>query len=62
MVSVLGFTPDIFAPLVAGYLLDGYPGETGFRYYYLVIGGMSLIGLLASYSVYRMVAAQDEQK
>ncbi|MGI9220555.1 MAG: MFS transporter [Woeseiaceae bacterium] len=60
VVSVLGFTPDVFAPLMAGYLFDSYPGETGFRYYYLAIGAMSFVGLLASYSVYRMIAAQEK--
>jgi sugar phosphate permease len=56
-VSVIGYTPDIFAPLFAGYLLDTYPGAQGFQYYYLIIGGFSTIGLIASYHVYRTIAA-----
>lgn len=60
VVSVLGYTPDVFAPLLAGYLFDSYPGETGFRYYYLIIGAMSFVGWLASYRVYCLIAAQEK--
>ena len=55
VVSVIGYTPDIFAPVLAGMLLDAYPGATGFQIYFLIIGGLSFVGLMAAYSVYRKV-------
>ena len=29
--SVIGFTPDVFMPVVSGAILDNYPGLTGYR-------------------------------
>lgn len=55
VVSVIGYTPDIFAPVLAGMLLDAYPGATGFQIYFLITAGLSFVGLMAAYSVYRKV-------
>jgi sugar phosphate permease len=57
--SVIGYTPDVFAPLIAGYLLDAYPGAAGFQLYYAIIGGFSFVGLLAAIRVQRMVAKAE---
>jgi nitrate/nitrite transporter NarK len=62
VVSVLGFTPDIFAPLLAGYLLDTYPGATGFQIYYAIIGAFSFVGLMAAIRVYRMIERQPSRE
>ena len=48
MISMIGFTPDIFMPLLGGALLDNYPGSTGYQIYFGTIAGFSIIGLLAS--------------
>ena len=48
LISMIGFTPDIFMPLLGGALLDGYPGPTGYHIYFGVIAGLSIVGLLAS--------------
>jgi len=48
VVSVIGFTPDIFIPLVGGALLDRYPGPLGYRYFFLFISGLCFLGLLAT--------------
>ncbi|MEW5901728.1 MAG: MFS transporter, partial [Acidobacteriota bacterium] len=34
IVSVVGFTPDVFMPIVGGVLLDRYPGGLGYRYFF----------------------------
>jgi hypothetical protein len=34
VISMLGFTPDIFMPLVGGALLDAFPGEAGYKFYF----------------------------
>jgi len=52
IVSAVGFTPDIFMPLLGGALLDAYPGVPGYRYFYLVVAGFCTIGLLASLFIY----------
>ncbi len=48
VVSVIGYTPDIFIPLTGGAMLDGYPGALGYRYFFLFISGLCLLGLLAA--------------
>jgi sugar phosphate permease len=48
VVSTLGFTPDIYAGVMAGALLDAYPGTLGFRYFYGVLSLLGLAGAVAS--------------
>ena len=43
VVSVIGFTPDIFMPIVSGAILDSYPGLSGYRN---LFGGASIIAAL----------------
>jgi nitrate/nitrite transporter NarK len=48
VVSVIGYTPDIFMPMAGGAFLDGYPGALGYRYFFMFIAFLCLVGLLAS--------------
>jgi nitrate/nitrite transporter NarK len=48
IVSVVGFTPDVFMPIVGGVLLDRYPGGLGYRYFFGLIVMLCALGLLAS--------------
>ena len=52
IVSAVGFTPDIFMPLLGGVLLDTYPGIEGYRYFYLVTAAICTLGLCASLLIY----------
>ena len=48
IISLVGFTPDIFFHSLTGRILDAEPGITGFQNYYLVTTLISILGLLAS--------------
>ena len=48
IISVVGYTPDIFATPIMGYLLDNYPGSLGHQYIFTMLSLFSLLGLLAS--------------
>ena len=48
IMSVVGFTPDVFMSPLMGYLLDSYPGAPGHRYVFLVLAIFALIGLIIS--------------
>lgn len=48
LVSVLGFTPDIFVAWVGGVLLDRSPGLAGHQHFFLFLAAFAAIGLLAS--------------
>lgn len=48
VVSVVGYTPDVFMGPLMGWLLDGTPGAGGHRHLFLAVTGFALAGLLAS--------------
>ncbi len=48
LVSVIGFTPDIFFASIAGRILDASPGATGHQHYFLMLTLFSVIGILAT--------------
>jgi sugar phosphate permease len=48
VISVVGYTPDIFASPVIGYLLDTYPGIIGHQYVFSMLVVFSIVGLWAS--------------
>ena len=48
LISVVGYTPDIFATPIIGYLLDKYPGLLGHQYVFTILVLFSILGLLAS--------------
>ena len=53
LVSVVGFTPDIFMPLLGGMLLDAHPGALGYRYFFLATAAICVLGLLAALLILR---------
>jgi sugar phosphate permease len=48
IVSIIGYTPDIFATPLYGYLLDAYPGIKGHQFVYLILAIFSIIGVYIS--------------
>ncbi|WP_179020104.1 MFS transporter [Winogradskyella forsetii] len=51
-ISVVGYTPDIFAGLVMGYFLDANKGAVGLQNAFGVMGLFTLAGLVASFMLY----------
>jgi MFS family permease len=48
IISVVGYSPDIFAGPIMGYLLDENPGIIGHQYVYFMLVIFSILGLIAS--------------
>ena len=48
IISVIGYTPDIFATPGFGYLLDKYPGIYGHQLVFLILTIFSVLGLISS--------------
>ena len=48
LVSMVGYTPDVFAYPLAGWFLDSFGAAEGYRLYFGVLGGAALAGLLMS--------------
>ena len=51
--SALGFVPDIYMPVVGGYLLDNYPGVTGYRLLFGFVAALALVGFIAALLILR---------
>ncbi len=60
VVSAIGFTPDVFMPMLGGILLDKYPGVTGYQYLYLATAGMCVVGLIAAIIIYKRYVGQTQ--
>ena len=56
VISVVGYTPDIFASPIIGYLLDTYPGIAGHQYVFSMLVLFSILGLWASFKFAKLVA------
>jgi nitrate/nitrite transporter NarK len=48
LISVVGFTPDIFFYSAGGRIIDAAPGFSGFQHYFLFLGSFALLGMLAT--------------
>lgn len=61
IISLIGYAPDVYLPLVNGALLDRYPGKTGYSIYFVGIATMGLLGAASAYRL-RAVVRQNEQE
>lgn len=48
VISLVGYTPDIFYAMIAGRLLDATPGIGGHQHYFLLLSGLATVGLIAA--------------
>ena len=57
LVSVLGFTPDVFMGPLMGVLLDGSPGLPGHQHVFMVVAAFGVVGLGATIAFRRITAS-----
>ena len=48
LISVIGYTPDVFFNSLAGRIIDANPGILGHQHFYMVLAGFSVLGLIAT--------------
>jgi nitrate/nitrite transporter NarK len=51
IISVVGYTPDIFFASITGRILDSANPQIAFERYFLFLGFLTLIGVLSSYKI-----------
>ena len=59
VICMVGLSPDIFMPLVGGMLIDAHPGPLGYRYFFLIVAGLCLVGVAAGALVTRVWTHDD---
>jgi nitrate/nitrite transporter NarK len=58
LVSVIGYTPDIFVSYTGGVLLDRSPGLAGHQHYFYFLAAFAAIGLIVSLVLMRKLQRQ----
>ena len=58
VVSLIGFTPDVFMPMVGGVLLDSFSAAKGYRLLFTFTVGLCILGLLAALIILRKFVKQ----
>jgi MFS family permease len=48
LISVLGYSPDVFLPLLNGYFTQKFPGALGYQIYFCCVAFMALLGAVAA--------------
>jgi sugar phosphate permease len=56
LVSLVGYTPEIFFAPITGRILDANPGIVGFRHYFLFLAGIAVLGILVVLALLRLRA------
>ena len=59
LVSVIGYTPDVYIAAVAGYLIDQSPGLAGFQHLFMLLLGFSVVGAIAAIAFERQARASS---
>jgi MFS family permease len=55
LISVLGYSPDVFLPLINGYLTQNFPGVLGYQLYFGYVAGMATLGGFAGLALRNML-------
>jgi sugar phosphate permease len=51
LISLVGYSPDLYLPLASGYLFEAYPGKTGYAIYF---GGIASTGIVGAFAALRL--------
>ncbi len=61
VVSVIGYSPDVFVSYVGGVLLDRSPGLIGHQHYFWFLASFAALGLVTSLILMRLLKKGDEK-
>lgn len=59
VISLVGYSPDVYLPELNNALLAAYPGKTGYAIYYNILAFMGLLGALAAWKLKMIVAKKN---
>lgn len=56
IISMIGYFPEVYLPLLSATLIEQYPDGLGYKIYYLIL---SVFGLLGAYAAYLLARPKD---
>jgi len=59
LISVLGYSPDVFLPLINGYLTQTFPGVLGYQMYFGYVAAMAALGGFAGLALRSMLNRKE---
>jgi MFS family permease len=59
LISVLGYSPDVFLPLLNGYLTQTFPGVFGYQLYFGYVAAMAALGGVAGLALRNMLNRKE---
>jgi sugar phosphate permease len=59
LISVLGYSPDVFLPLINGYLTQTYPGVFGYQLYFGYVAAAATLGGFAALALRNMLNRKE---
>jgi len=59
LVSLIGYTPDIFVNYTAGILIDGSPGLAGYQHFFWFLSGFAGVGVVASLVLMKLLRTKN---
>ncbi|MDZ7825364.1 MAG: MFS transporter [Gammaproteobacteria bacterium] len=54
LISMIGYTPDVFAYPLAGWFVDSFGAAEGYRFYFSLLGFVALAGILMTLALARL--------
>lgn len=55
IISVVGYSPDVFIPLINGWIADAFPGLPGYQIYFGYIAAIGSLGVLAALTLKKRI-------
>ena len=54
LVSLVGYTPEVFFAPITGRILDANPGLVGFQHYFLFLATVAALGIAVVFALLRL--------
>ncbi|MNG12697.1 Inner membrane protein YqcE [compost metagenome] len=55
IISVVGYSPDVFIPLVNGWIADAFPSFLGYQIYFGYIAAIGTLGVIAALTLQKRI-------
>ncbi|CAD5106965.1 Inner membrane protein YihN [Pseudomonas carbonaria] len=61
IISLVGYSPDVFLPLINGWIIDRFPGFVGYQIYFSYVVVVGLLGVVATLTLKKRIQKRAGQ-